>query len=217
VLPKLVASGRVAAFDYGGFFIDIGLPASYAEAQNLVPARQRRPAAFLDRDGVLNEDLGHVGRIDQFRWCPGAVDAVKRLNDAGFYVFVVTNQAGVAKGFYTEADMHELHAHMQRELRRSGAHVDDVRHCPFHPEGVVPAYARVSDWRKPEPGMLLDLMRHWPVQAEGSFMVGDKPSDMKAAEAVGVSGDQVGSGGLAERLAAWEASGTSSDVRPEPR
>ena len=122
------------------------------------------------------------------QWVEGAPAAIKRLNDAGFFVFVVTNQAGVAKGLYEESAVHALHDWMGRQLLGAGAVIDDWRHCPYHPEGIVEAYARAHSWRKPEPGMLLDLMDHWPVDRERSFLIGDRESDIQAAEAAGVPG-----------------------------
>src|SRR6202451_1592405 len=121
----------------------------------------RRGALFLDRDGVLNEDVGFVGDIARFRWIEGTRAAIKTANDSGLFVFVVTNQSGVARGFFGEEAVHRIHAHMQAELHEIGAHIDDFRYCPYHPQGSLPAYARPSRWRKPEPGMILDLMAHW--------------------------------------------------------
>jgi len=188
VLPSLAAQGQVYGRIYDGFFIDIGTPESFAAAGELIRQNKKRPAVFLDRDGVLNVDHAYVHRIEDFEWIPGAVDAVKLANDRGFYVFLATNQAGIARGFYGEEQVGILHSYMQRTLRAFGAHLDDIRYCPYHAEGRVASYTRASNWRKPEPGMILDLMKHWPIDRGNSLVIGDKQDDMLAAERAGIRG-----------------------------
>jgi len=155
-----------------------------------------KPAAFLDRDGVVNYDDNYVGRSDRIRWMPNAAKAIRRLNEAGYLVFWITNQSGVARGFFTERELLSLHDWMSSELAKHGAHVDDVRYCPHHPDGTVEGYVGDHHWRKPKPGMIQDLMKHWPVRREGSFVIGDRATDIQAAEAVGLPGFLFGGGDL---------------------
>jgi D,D-heptose 1,7-bisphosphate phosphatase len=156
----------------------------------------RKPAVFFDRDGVLNIDHGYVARREDFQWVDGAIDAVKTLNKEGWFVFIATNQSGIARGFYKEEQMHTLHDFMKAELSRHDAYVDDIRFCPYHAEGTVAEYSRASDWRKPGPGMILDLMKHWPVNRVASVLIGDKDTDIQAAEAAGIRGLKFSGGNL---------------------
>jgi D-glycero-D-manno-heptose 1,7-bisphosphate phosphatase len=147
-----------------------------------------RPAVFFDRDGVLNEDGGYVFEVHKFKWIDGAREAVKAVNDAGYFAFVVTNQSGVARGIYEEEHVHQLHRYMADELARIGAHINAFEYCPDHPEALVERYRRASNRRKPGPGMILDLVRRFPVDVTGSILIGDKESDIAAARAAGVKG-----------------------------
>lgn len=196
VFPSMVRDGVLFGRAYDGFFIDIGVPEDLARAQQAVPAAERRRAVFLDRDGVINVDTAYPHRPDQITFVDGAIEAIKRLNDDGRYVFVVTNQAGVARGYYDEAAVNHLHGWMAERFREAGAHVDDWRYCPFHPEATVEAYRQAHPWRKPGCGMITDLMAHWPVVAEGSFLVGDRTTDLQAAAAAGLPGHLFEGGSL---------------------
>lgn len=199
VFPHLAAAGRLQGLRFDDYFIDMGLPDTFAQAQREVPARRRRPCAFLDRDGVLNVDEGYTHRPEDLAFVPGAESAVRTLNEAGYYVIVVSNQAGVARGVYAEEQVHEFHAAMSAKLAEAGAHIDDFYFCPFHEDGVVERY-RVADHpdRKPNPGMIVRAMSDWPIDRERSFLIGDKESDVAAAGAAGVTGHLFCAGALSD-------------------
>ena len=160
----------------------------------------KRPAVFFDRDGVLNEDSGYVFEISKLKWIDGAREAVKAANGAGYFVFVVTNQSGVAKGIYEESDVEIFHRAMTDELARIGAHIDAFEYCPDHPEAKIDRYRRTSHRRKPAPGMISDLMSRFPVDVSRSILIGDKPSDLEAAWAAGIQGYLFSGGNLSQFL-----------------
>ena len=146
-------------------------------------------AVFLDRDGVLIEDArvynAYLTHPDQVRLLPGAAQAVRKLNDAALLVLVVTNQAALARGIITEEELYSIHARMCDLLQgQAGAHLDKIYSCPYHPDGVVPRYARHSDSRKPGAGMLLQAARGLNLHLPRCFLVGDQESDMLAARKV---------------------------------
>jgi D-glycero-D-manno-heptose 1,7-bisphosphate phosphatase len=170
-------------------------------AQDALPARLRRRALFLDRDGVINVDHGYVGSIERFQFVAGAREAIARATRAGWHVFIVTNQSGVARGFYDETAVQTLHRWVRAQVQEAGGTIDDVAYCPHHPEAVVAAYRRRCDCRKPAPGMLLDLLRRWEVDPAGCVMVGDQPTDLQAAAAAGVVGARFHGGNLDDFVA----------------
>lgn len=186
VMPRLAMDGALRGIQADGYFRDIGVPDDFARAQTEIPRLLHRRALFLDRDGVINVDHGHVGTRDRFEFMPGALDTIRLATRAGWHVFIVTNQSGVARGYYKEEDVRDLLAWIADEARRAGGTVDDARYCPFHEAAAVEAYRRRSDWRKPAPGMLLDLMRVWELDPARCVMIGDQPTDLQAAAAAGV-------------------------------
>ncbi len=188
VFPALVEQRALLGFEYDGPFIDIGVPDDLEFAQSRWREFLLRPATIFDRDGVLNVDAGYTHRIEDFRWIDGAIEAIKLANDAGRYVFVVTNQAGIARGYYDRADVDALHHWMNEDLRPHGAHIDDFRYCPHHPEGTVAALGITCECRKPKPGMINSLLAEWAVDRNETILIGDKPSDIAAATAAGIRG-----------------------------
>jgi len=145
-----------------------------------------RKAAFVDRDGVLNEDHGYVFRIEDFRWLPGATGALRRLQDAGYALVVITNQSGIARGYYTPADFERLSAHMRDELAAHGVRLDAIEYCPHLADASVAAYRRACDCRKPAPGMILRAAQALDIDLAASVLFGDKPGDIAAGRAAGV-------------------------------
>ena len=149
---------------------------------------QRRPAAFLDRDGVLNVDHGYTFKVEDFELMPSAAAAVRLFNAAGYTVIVVTNQGGVARGYYSEDAVKAFNAHMREVLLAQGARIDAVYYCPHHPDGTVKELAIRCDCRKPAPGMLEQAARDWPIDRARSILIGDKDDDVTAAKAFGIRG-----------------------------
>lgn len=148
----------------------------------------RRPAVFLDRDGVLNQDTGYVGRREQLEWLPDMVTAVRQINDAGYRAVVITNQAGVGRGFYSEDDVRTIHGLMEDHLAQSGAYIDRFYYCPYHPDAVLPAYRAAHPERKPGAHMVLRAAAEMDIDLSASAMIGDRNSDMECAAGAGVRG-----------------------------
>jgi D-glycero-D-manno-heptose 1,7-bisphosphate phosphatase len=144
-------------------------------------------AAFLDRDGVLIVDRGYPHKPEHLVFVKGAGAAVRRLREAGFRVVVVTNQSGVARGYFTEAEMEAFHRLMIDALRAEGAVIDAIYVCPFHPDAAVEAYRHPDHPdRKPNPGLILRAIHDLSLDAEGSILIGDQPSDLEAARRAGI-------------------------------
>jgi D,D-heptose 1,7-bisphosphate phosphatase len=158
------------------------------------PRSPGRPGILLDRDGTIIVDHGYVGTIDRVEFIDGAADAIAAFNQAGLPVVVVTNQAGVARGLYGLDDVARVHRYIAEQLALHGAHVDLFLYCPYHPAGVVEAFARISEDRKPRPGMAKAAEDALNLDLAASWVVGDRPEDIGLAEAVGASAIYVGSG-----------------------
>jgi D-glycero-D-manno-heptose 1,7-bisphosphate phosphatase len=146
----------------------------------------RKRAAFLDRDGVINIDHGYVYRPEDFDFVPGVLEGARRLHDLNFALVVVSNQSGIGRGFFSEAQFHVLSDWMRQKFIAAGAPLSGVYFCPHHPTEARERYRRSCDCRKPAPGMLLSAAKDLQLDLAASAMFGDKPSDLEAALAAGV-------------------------------
>ena len=146
---------------------------------------RRRGAVFLDRDQTLNIDHGSTYLVDDFAWMPGAPDALALFHRHGIACFIVTNQGGIGRGFYTIAQMQAFNDHLVAQTIRAGGHIQDIAHCPHHPEAPTPTMQTPCACRKPAPGMLLGLAATWNIDLAASVMIGDRDSDVAAGRAAG--------------------------------
>ena len=147
--------------------------------------------AFLDRDGVINSrhlNNGYVGSLKHFRWVKGAIKAIKFLNEKNYKVVVVTNQSGVARGFFTIKDVKKIHSYIQKKLKENKAKIDKFYFCPFHKNGTIKRFKKNSSLRKPNIGMFLLAKKRWKIDKKNSFMIGDQLTDIKFAEKAGIRG-----------------------------
>lgn len=160
-----------------------------------------QPAVFLDRDGTINEQMGYVNHPGRFVLLPGAAQGIRRLNQSGFLVIVVSNQSGVARGYFPIDLVHEVHELMRRELAAGGAVLDEVLFCPHYPGGQVAEYAVECGCRKPKPGMIIEAESRFHIDMSRSYVVGDRFSDLELAASRGLKGVLVETGyGLGDLL-----------------
>jgi rfaE bifunctional protein nucleotidyltransferase chain/domain len=169
-------------------FVDGYSTTSLARKMKVDPTRHvdTRPAAFLDRDGVINFDVEYLHEWSAFRFLPGVVDALRDLQALGYRLIVITNQSGIARGMYTEEDYQALTARLNASLLSQGVRLDAVYHCPHHPDGCVAEYRHECDCRKPGTGMIAQALHDLDIDLTRSIIVGDKPSDIEAGIGAGV-------------------------------
>jgi D-glycero-D-manno-heptose 1,7-bisphosphate phosphatase len=169
-------------------------------------------AVFLDRDGTINEEVGYLNHIDRFRLLPRAGEAIRLLNEHGIKAVVVTNQSGVARGYFPESLVQDVHRKMEVLLEAEGARLDGVYYCPHHPEAGDPAYRQRCRCRKPGPGMMEQALSDLDLSAAGHYMVGDRSGDMEFAREINARSVLVLTGyGKGE----WELTGDQWKARPD--
>lgn len=178
-----------------------------------------RPAVFFDRDGTLNEELGYVGEPERFHLYSFAAEAVRLVNERGWPAILITNQAGVGRGLYTEADVERIHAVLAESLAAGGARLDAIYYCPHHPTKGVGAYRVVCDCRKPSPGMLRQAAREFDLDLTRSYLITDVYEEVRMAEGMGGTGVLVltgyGQRDYEQHRAEWSAAGAPAPMVAE--
>lgn len=154
----------------------------------------KRPAVFLDRDGTLNEQMGYINHVQRFRLLPGTAEAIRLLNEHGYWAIVVSNQSGVARGYFPLSLVHEVHARMEALLQDQGARVDGVFFCPHHPEGSVAEYRQSCECRKPATGLIQQACNRFEIDMGHSWVIGDRYSDIAFADRAHLPGILVKTG-----------------------
>ncbi len=156
----------------------------------------KNKAVFFDRDGTLNVDIAYLHRPEDFIWIEGAKEAIKYVNDKGYLAILVTNQSGVARGYYPEEDIKAVYDWMNKELAKIGAHLDALFYCPHHPTGKIPAYTKICSCRKPDTGMVDEACLRFNIDRSKSYLVGDSERDLECAQKAGVQGIRFSGGNL---------------------
>lgn len=157
-------------------------------------------AVFFDRDGTLNVDVHYLHRPEDFEWIPGAKEAIKYVNDHGYLAILVTNQSGVARGYYPESDIRCVYDWMNEQLAAIGAHLDALYYCPHHPDGTVPEYSRTCNCRKPGPQLINEACAKYDIDKQQSYFVGDNDTDMQCAANAAIIGIRYPGGSLLQTI-----------------
>jgi len=160
----------------------------------------KKPAAFIDRDGTINEQMGYINHLSRFKIIPGVPEAIRLLNDLGFLVIVLTNQSGIARGYYSIDLVRQIHDLLRKTLKKEvNATIDEILFCPHHPQGTVSEYTMECECRKPKTGLIKQACMDFEIDLTQSFVIGDMASDMELANQAGVKGIMVETGyGLGE-------------------
>tara|TARA_Y100001970_G_scaffold109000_1_gene136201 strand:- start:41222 stop:42403 length:1182 start_codon:yes stop_codon:yes gene_type:complete len=182
LLPKLIEKKLICGCYSKDFFIDIGTPKNFLSASNKLLKNFKRPAAFLDRDGVINYDYGYVNNIKKFKLRPGVIKALSLLKRKKYYIFLVTNQAGIGKGIFTEKQFTKLHKILKIKFNKKEVYFDSVSYSPWHPKAKIKKYRKKSLFRKPGNLMIKKIISNWDINLKKSFMIGDKKTDFICAK-----------------------------------
>ena len=182
ILPRLIKKDLLSGKIFNNFFLDIGTPNDYKKAKKLLYKKFLRPAVFLDRDGVINYNKNYVYKKKDFKFRPNVIKGLKLLNEKGYYIFIITNQAGIAKNIFKENDFINLHTYIKAKLQKLNIFINDVSYSPFHPDAKIKKYKKNSLTRKPGNLMIKRIKNKWHINFKKSFMIGDQVSDQLCAK-----------------------------------
>ncbi len=182
IIENQINLGKIKGKYYKNFFIDIGTPENFLKSQKIIPSYFIKPAIFLDRDGTINHDTGYTYLPNKFKFINGTIKALRKLSLSNYYLFIVTNQAGIAKKKFRIKDFYNLQNYLKKKFIKKNIYINDIRFCPYHPNAKLLKYKRTTNYRKPGNLMLESIKKRWDIDIKKSYMVGDKKSDKIAAK-----------------------------------
>ena len=182
VLPELIRRKKVSGKKFNNFFLDIGTPSNLFYAKRKLISYLKRPAIFLDRDGTINKDLGYTHQIKDLKFCKGVIDGLQKLQKKKFQLFIITNQAGIGKGFFSLKEFYKFQQFMKSALIKKNIFINDIEFCPYHPNATVKKFKKQTSLRKPGNLMIRRILNRWPVNLSRSAMIGDQKSDYLCAK-----------------------------------
>ena len=190
LFETLIRSKKLVCDDYSEKYYDIGTPKNFKNAHSFI-LNEKKPAFFLDRDGVLNEDSGYVHNKSKFKWVKDVHKAIKLMNDNNYYVFVISNQSGIGRGYYSEDAVKKLHLWINKKLKENHASIDEFVFSPYYWKSKKYSSYKYKKLRKPQTGMLNYLEKKWNIDMKKSVLIGDKDCDIKTANKKGIKSYKV--------------------------
>ena len=186
IIPDLLKQQKIEGIKTNNFFLDIGTYRNLNFAKKKLSLKLKTRAVFLDRDGVINYDKGYVSQWSKFKFKKNVIKGLQLLIKNNFSIFIVTNQAGIAKGYFEEEDFIRLHKKIKSHLAYRGVYFNEVKYCPYHPEAILKKYKKNTQFRKPGNLMIKEITKEWDIDIKKSIMIGDQISDKIAAERSGI-------------------------------
>ena len=186
IFPLLIKNKQLYGKVYNNDFIDMGVYKDLDRLPNFLKKMQYKPALFLDRDGVINKDIGYLHKIKDLIWKPNIFKFIKKYSDLNFYIFVITNQSGIGRGYYTEKHLKKLHEWIKLQIRKKGGNIDKFYFAPYFPKSKIKKYRKNKKLRKPNIGMIEMARKDWGINIKKSLLIGDNLVDKQTAINAGI-------------------------------